>query len=49
MHRHFWRSHEHHIRDGFGGRHMHGFHGRGRHGPGRVVFAVGSLEQAREA
>jgi len=38
MHRHFWRSHEHHIRDGFGGHHMRGFGGRGRHGhgPGRV-------------
>jgi DNA-binding PadR family transcriptional regulator len=36
MHRHFWRNHEHHIRDGFGGRHMRGLRGRGHHGGGRV-------------
>ena len=35
MHRHFWRGHEHHAREGFGGRHMRHFGGRHmRHGPG---------------
>lgn len=34
MHRHFWRTHEHHSRDGWGGR--MGGHRGGRHRVGRI-------------